>query len=231
MERLICSHRKGNLFILSGQELKHLRALRLKPGDALEVFCEGRVFLCTIRSLDRSQALCQIEEEIVPTPLKPTVILYQCVPVDIRKMDDIVDSVSQVGAERLVPVISSRSFQNERVIRERRDRWERLALSSMKQCKRPSPLIVDEPISLEDLEKREEVGLFLDSFSIERGIRDIPLGRDSYGVLVGPEGGLSVEEVKGLEGKGFLPVFIRPYIMRSEIAGTVAVALVINLAC
>lgn len=230
MERLVCSEREGSLLRIVGSEFKHLKALRLKEGDKLEVYCESKLYLAVLSQVRGDYALCSIMEELEAHLPKPMVLLYQCVPVELGLMDEVVDRASQSGALKLVPVICKRGFQGRVKIEEKMERWKRISLASFKQCKRPRPMEIDSPVKLTDLYPKEEVSLVLDNFEGSLSIKEIDLSKGSYGIVVGPEGGFSQEEVELLKSRGFLTLLLKPYIYRSEMAGAVATALIMNLA-
>ncbi|MCS7196976.1 MAG: RsmE family RNA methyltransferase [Aquificaceae bacterium] len=230
MERLLCNKREENFLIVSGSEFKHLKALRLRKGEKFEVYCEGRLFLASLSEVLKDYAICSILEEIEKPLPKPSVVLYQCLPLDLRLMEEVVDRVSQAGAVRLVPLMCRRGFREIHKVEERLERWRKLSLASFKQCKRPKPMEVSTPLRLEDFKPEEEVLLLLDNFTANLTLRDIDLRSKSYGLVVGPEGGFSREEVDFLKSRGCLPLLLKPYVYRSEMAGAVAVALIMNLA-
>ncbi len=230
MDRFLGSKKLHNTIIIEGEELNHIYAKRVKAGQRVEVFIEGKLYLCILEKITKSHAVCLIEKELdVYIPL-PMVILYQCVPVELKNMDMIVEKVSEVGAFKIVPVISSRSFQNISVIKKKLERWERIALASFKQCRRPKPLEIGEPIHLKDIKAEAELNLFLDSFEKERSIKELKLdGIKTIQLLVGPEGGLTAKESEFLKGLGFLSIRLYPYILRSETASILGVGLLMNL--
>ncbi len=230
MHRFVSKEGSGEWLIIRGDELKHIKALRAKRGDPIEVFFNGKLYRAVLENIERDKAVCKKLEELPQTLPLPHVVLYQCLPIELRLMEEVIDRASQVGAVSLVPVISRRSFKDTKLLEKKLERWERISLSSFKQCKRPMPLKIEKPIRLQDLERREEISLLLDNFSAGKSIKEINLRAKSYGVLVGPEGGFSLEEVKELRDKGWISVFLRPYILRTEMAGAVAVAILMNLA-
>lgn len=230
MERFLCSKREGELLRISDSEFRHLKALRLREGERLEVYCEGRLYLATLSQIGKNYALCSIIEELAVHLPKPKVVIYQCVPVELRLMDEVIERTSQAGAFKLVPVICKRGFQGRSKIEEKMERWRRISLASFKQCKRPIPIEIDGPIELTRLYPKEEVSLVLDNFGGSLSIKEIDLSKESYGIVVGPEGGFSQEEVELLKSRGFLTLLLKPYIYRSEMAGAVATALIMNLA-
>ena len=229
MDRFLGSKKLHNTIVIEGDELNHLYAKRVKVGQKIEVFLEGRLYLCILEKLAKSYAYCLIEKELdVYIPL-PIITLYQCVPIELKNMDLIVEKISEVGAFKLVPVVSSRSFQNIQVIKKRIERWKRIALASFKQCKRPKPLEIGEPLYLKDINADAELNLFLDSFEKGRGIKDLKLdGVKTINLIVGPEGGLSVKESEFLKGLGFFSVRLYPYVLRSETASILGVGLLMN---
>ncbi|MDW8067085.1 MAG: RsmE family RNA methyltransferase [Aquificaceae bacterium] len=230
MERLICTGKKGDFFTISGSEFKHLKALRINKGEEIEVFCEDRLFLVRLYEIKKDHALCTIVREIKVSLPKPEVFLYQCVPTELGLMDEVVDRSSQAGALKLTPILCKRGFQVREKVEEKIERWKRISLASFKQCKRPKPMEISPPIRLEDLKPTVEVPLLLENFTGNLTIREINLKASSYSVVVGPEGGFTKEEVELLKSRGFLPLLLKPYIFRSEMAGAIAVALIMNLA-
>ncbi|MFN3813119.1 MAG: RsmE family RNA methyltransferase [Aquificaceae bacterium] len=230
MQRFIGKEKIGSHIILSEEETKHIKASRLKVKDSLEVWLNDRLYLCSLEQLEHRQALCRIlKEDTKPFP-KPKVMLCQCVPIDLKSMDYIVEKVSEAGAYRLFPIVSSRSFRNVEVVERRLERWERLSLASFKQCGRPIPMLVERPIKLEDIEAKEDLNLLLDNFSEGKSMKEIDLkGVESVSLVVGPEGGFAEKESKALVEKGFISIRLHPFVLRSETASVVAVGLLMNL--
>lgn len=230
MDRFIATAKVGNTLIIEGEELQHILAKRVKVGQELELFFEDKLYLCSLEKLTKKSALCiAIKELELNIPL-PFITLYQCVPVELRTMDFIVEKVSEVGASRLVPTLSKRSFQDIPTINKRMERWKRVALSAFKQCKRPKPLEIGPPTMLEELRADYDLNLLLDNFGGEKSLKDLNLnGVKTVSMVVGPEGGFTRQESELLRKRGFIPIKLYPYILRSETAALLGVGLIINL--
>jgi 16S rRNA (uracil1498-N3)-methyltransferase len=230
LDRFIATAKVGNTLIIEGEELRHIFAKRIKIGQELELFFEDKFYLCLLEKLTKKSALCSVIKELeLATPL-PFITLYQCVPVELRTMDFIVEKVSEVGAYRLVPTLSKRSFQDIPTINRRMERWKRVALSAFKQCKRPKPLEIGHPTKLEELRADYDLNLLLDNFGGEKNPKDLNLkGLKTVSLVVGPEGGFTKQESELLRERGFIPVKLYPYILRSETAALLGVGLIINL--
>lgn len=230
MDRFIATKKIGNTLIIEGEELKHIFAKRVKIGQELEIFFEDKLYLCLLEKLTKKSALCSVIKELKLTAPLPFITLYQCVPVELRTMDFIVEKVSEVGAYRLVPTLSKRSFQDIQTINKRMERWKRVAISAFKQCKRPKPLEIGHPTKLEELRADYDLNLLLDNFGGEKSLKDLNLnGVKTVSMVVGPEGGFTRQESELLRKRGFIPIKLYPYILRSETAALLGVGLIMNL--
>jgi 16S rRNA (uracil1498-N3)-methyltransferase len=230
LDRFIATAKVGNTLIIEGEELKHIFAKRVKIGQELELFFEDKLYLCLLEKLTKKSAFCIVIKELELTAHLPFITLYQCVPVELRTMDFIVEKVSELGASRLVPTLSKRSFQDIPTINKRMERWKRVALSAFKQCKRPKPLEIGPPTRLEELGADYDLNLLLDNFGGEKSLKDLNLkGVKTVSLVVGPEGGFTRQESELLRKRGFIPIKLYPYILRSETAALLGVGLIMNL--
>lgn len=231
MHRFVASYIKDCLLYIQGREVRHLRAKRIKPGDEIQAWLNNNVYICRVESIDKQVALCSVIGEIKYSMPKPYVYVYQCVPKDIKEMDEIVENLSQVGAYALIPVISNRSFRDYDTIFNKRSRWERVALASFKQCMRPEPLVLEDPVFIENLVPKHSLNLLLDNFHEGTHIKNIVFGQhDCIGVVVGPEGGFTSDEVSLLIERGFSLLSLKPYIIKSKFVASVLVGIIMNLA-
>jgi 16S rRNA (uracil1498-N3)-methyltransferase len=229
LDRFIASAKIGDTLIIEGEELQHIFAKRIKVGQKLELFFEDKLYLCFLEKLTKKSALCSVIKELELNIPLPFITLYQCVPVELRTMDFIVEKVSEVGAYRFVPTLSKRSFQDIPTINKRMERWKRVALSAFKQCKRPKPLEIGHPTKLEELRADYDLNLLLDNFGGEENPKDLNLrGLKTVSLVVGPEGGFTRQESELLHDRGFIPVKLYPYILRSETAALLGVGLIMN---
>ena len=230
MDRFIATAKVGNTLIIEGEELKHIFAKRIKIGQELELFFEDKLYLCLLEKLTQKSAFCIVIKELELAIPLPFITLYQCVPVELKTMDFVVEKVSEVGAYRLVPTLSKRSFQDIPTINKRMERWKRVALSAFKQCKRPKPLEIGHPTKLEELRADCDLNLLLDNFGGEKSPKDLNLkGVKTVSLVVGPEGGFTRQESELLRERGFIPIKLYPYILRSETAALLGVGLIMNL--
>jgi 16S rRNA (uracil1498-N3)-methyltransferase len=164
-----------------------------------------------------------VEELAAPPSDDPQVSLYQAVPKGGR-MDLVVEKATEIGAFRLVPLLTERGVVNPR--EGKVGRWRRVARAASRQSLRLSVPEVAEPVSFEDaVSQVGKSGVLLYN---DPGVQPVErvLGPVAS-LFVGPEGGWSGGEVRLAEEAGIAFGSLGPYRLRSETAGIVAVARVL----
>src|SRR5512137_1352034 len=125
---------------LPREEAEHLsRVLRLQVGDPVRVFDgRGREFSGKVDRVARTAATVILESEVTPVP-EPSVrlTLIQAVPKG-DAMDRIVRDATMLGVVAILPLVSARAEVSLRRLEAsgRVDRWQRIAVASVKQCGR-----------------------------------------------------------------------------------------------
>ena len=223
---------------LPSEEAKHAaKVLRLRPGDPVCAMdgAGGRweAEVCTIGGSAVTVRLLSPLPDNEP-PVRVT--LYQGVP-KADKLDLIAQKLTELGAAALAPVKMERSVVklDERDGKKRAERLSRIAAEAAKQCRRGAPTEILEPLSWHEAIGRMAVhDLVLVPWEDARGrrVKDAFAGRPGardIGIVIGPEGGMSAEEVAVLTNGGALTVSLGPRILRAETAAVTSVALVMQL--
>lgn len=220
--------RRGNYLVLSEGEVKHFKVRRISKNELFGVIYDGKLFKCKVARESKREILCEIVDEMEVKRPPKAVILYQCVTQELKTMDLIIRQATELGVERLIPVISERSFKKKEVILKRIEKWKRIVKEAMKQSVRAIPMEIEEPIYLKDLEPNGEENILLDNFYKGLSIKNINLEASSFSVIVGPEGGFSEKEANFLREKGFKSVLLEPYTLRTETASVAIVSILMN---
>ncbi len=230
----------GDTVILSKEESRHIsRALRFQPGAEIELFDgKGSVFNAVILEVGgrvRVRLGHRISKEVISG--KPVWVLQGMLKG--KKMDTAVQKCTELGAARFKPFISSRcQVKSDRIQNNRRlERWKRITIAACKQCLRTQPLVLDQPLPFSELLDLTEPGphplrlLFWEEEKVVR-LCDLPSfdQYDSVCLLLGPEGGLTVEEVALARAKGWQTVSLGDHILRAETATLSALSIVQYLA-
>lgn len=224
--------------LLQGDQARHLSTvLRARPGDAVSLADgTGRIWPGRVRRVGPEVEIALGDPVDVP-PTRPALTVVHALPRG-RKLDEVVEKLTEIGVDRIVPVTSERTqvdLRGERAAKAVR-RWRAVALAAAKQSRRAR------------LPEILEVGTWADAFEAEvsptrpgvvlweeatRPLRDVL--RDVVGELgdpdalvlgIGPEGGLTSEEVAAT---GCPAVSLGPTILRTETAALVACTATLTL--
>jgi 16S rRNA (uracil1498-N3)-methyltransferase len=209
-----------------------VRVLRLGAGERFVAFDPASRLEAdaTISKADSAGA------EVLVEPLRPgivagaeLVLVYALAKGD--KVDDVVRDATELGATRIIVARTERSVvkvsEGDR-LEQKRDRWKRIAEQAARQCGRADPPVIDGVYDWPDALDRAggcEARFCLDPRAAEAlGALLAPaVGRGaSIAFAIGPEGGLSTDEVELAVGKGFVPASLGRFVLRTE---TVAAAI------
>ena len=223
---------------LPAEEAKHAtKVLRLGAGDEVcAMDGAGSRWRGEIESARGGEVSVRLIEalESHESPLRLT--MYQGVP-KADKLDFIVQKLTELGAEALVPVRMERCVAklDAKDGERRRERLERIAREAAKQCGRGRYTRVDAPldwrVALEAMARHELLLIpweEADGRRLKDVFRDAPDARD-IGVVIGPEGGMTPAEVEAMRAVGGQAVTLGPRILRAETAAVVSAALAMQL--
>jgi len=225
----------GETVTLPEPEAKRLhRVLRLCAGDTLTIFDGKSEFSAVIRSISPKSAEIELTEK-TETHTEPPVriLLGQGLPKG-EKLEWALQKSTELGVSGFVPVVLGRSVRTPRPGSETKslERMRTIAAEAAAQSGRISPPEVHGFTDLEgfmDISRGADLKIVPYESESTRGMADALSGASgvkSVAVLVGPEGGLTEEEVARLTDNGFVAVRLGPRILRTETAGITAVALV-----
>jgi len=223
----------GERVTFDAEETRHLtRVLRLGPGDILEAF-DGMGHVLTVR-LERAGSRLAHGTLLARAPLDSEsplhLTLAQSIPKG-SKMEGIIRMATELGAARVVPLVTARSVVRVEPGRPgpRVSRWQRVAKEAAKQSGRARITEVTAPQSLGAwIAGRETEGLLVclwEDAPEPLGPQLPPRPVSHATVVVGPEGGLERAEAEALRAAGAVVGGLGPRILRTETAGPVGLAL------
>jgi 16S rRNA (uracil1498-N3)-methyltransferase len=227
--------RPGGDILLSEEEGRHLgTVLRARVGFHVEVL-DGAGGLAFGDVTEGGKGGWRIAIRELAPPVARRAAPLELAPALTRTdaFDDALHRAIELGMTAFRPILSERTVVelDEKKANRRMERWQRIAVESLKQCERRWLPEVAPPVELEallaDLKTRDITPVVL----LERAKDVPPLSgmRDklaSVGVclLIGPEGGWSPEEAELLRKSG-TAASLGDAILRSETAALAALAL------
>jgi 16S rRNA (uracil1498-N3)-methyltransferase len=148
------AERAGESIDLPDDEAVHLaRVLRLSPGAAVGVFNgRGGEFDAVVGSVTKSGVQVHLSAAKAAPAVEPTVAVTVAQAVlKGDHMDDVVRDVTMLGAAAIQPIVTTRTEITLGAMERgrRRERWERVAISSCKQCGRATVPRVLPPVAFD----------------------------------------------------------------------------------
>lgn len=220
----------GSMINLPDAVAHHCQVLRLGIGDPVMLFNgTGGAYVAS---------LCLIEKKRVSAELKlfdPTEVelpyaltLAQALP-EAGKMDWIVEKAVELGAAGIQPLTAQRCVTrlNAERAEKRRSHWHSIIASACEQCGRNRLPQLGELhdfkpwVSQQDLHRRIILSPYADQ-SLADWARHHPA--QALTLIIGPEGGLTEQEVQQAVSHGALALSMGARILRTETAGLSAIA-------
>jgi 16S rRNA (uracil1498-N3)-methyltransferase len=241
MNRFFCANpviSQGTILINDKDKLHHIkRVLCLKPKEEVLVFDNtGTEYFCSIQKLGQEIVL-QIKEKRLPEKNKSGINLtIACAIPKNARFDDIVDKLTQLGVDRIIPLVSQRVVVNlDRKKEESRlKRWRKIAEAASQQSQRNNVPTV-EPIKKFKEALATPKGFDLKLIPTLTGKRKslheilpISLPVANILILIGPEGDFSDEEVAAAKDAGFIPISLGNLVLRVDTAAIAIAAIIKN---
>ena len=183
---------ENTLLPLDSEALRHLRALRLQPGDALELVLGDQPWKADLAELDRNRAVARLVAPL-HEEREPPFALQACLPLPAQL---------SLFDEWLPPLV---------------ERWERIIISACEQSHRSRRPELRAPIAFADLLAWEAPQKWV-AYELLTGQANPILRREPLAFTSGPEGGISDEEYATLAAAGWQPLSLGRSILRAVTA-------------
>lgn len=222
----------NDIVTITGDDVKHIvRVMRMEAGDNV-IVCDGRgqAYRVELTDLGDKAVIARIVELLQDeVESKVKITLAQGLPKG-DKMELIVQKGTEVGISEFIPMDMKRCIvqYDHKKEQKRRERWEKIAKEAAEQAHRTIiPEVTEGKTFKQWMLTLSEYDLVLVPYEGEKvkGIREVLEGHPdakSICVLIGPEGGISEDEIETALAAGAIPVTLGPRIMRTETAGLVA---------
>lgn len=207
------------------------RVLRLKSGDTIQVFNgSAREATCEITAVTKKEVtvrIISIQENNRESPLH--LHLAQVISRG-EKMDFTLQKSVELGVSEITPLISQRCCVrlDEDRLNKKMNSWQKIIISACEQCGRSVIPVLNNPLTLEDFINQDCPDLKINLHPRGKlGIPDLPVSpRQKIRLIIGPEGGLSPDEIEFASRNGYQEVLLGPRILRTETAALTAISII-----
>ncbi|MBR3367676.1 MAG: 16S rRNA (uracil(1498)-N(3))-methyltransferase [Lachnospiraceae bacterium] len=218
---------------IEGPDVNHIRnVLRMKPGDPLSVRVRGdrKEYLCRITEISQQEVLCAVESaRDADSELPSPVFLFQGLPKG-DKMEWIIQKSVELGVTEIIPVRMERSIAKLDKGGAKTDRktarWQAIAENAAQQSRRSIVPTVHAPMDWDEAlaygrQMAQVRYIPYENQQGSAGLREQILQLrpgEGIAVYIGPEGGISPDELRQAQEEGVQPVTLGRRILRTETA-------------
>jgi 16S rRNA (uracil1498-N3)-methyltransferase len=215
----------NNSFTLAKEESKHIvRVLRLKEGK--EVFVtDGKGNLIKVEITNANQNACEVKvlDRISNHEKRDYYIHMAVAPTKNNdRYEWFLEKATEIGIDEITPIIGQHSERKKIKL----ERFQKVILSAVKQSLKAYIPKINEAVKLKDFLKDDFEGDKFIAHCVEddrKSLKSELKPNRKYLVLIGPEGDFSKEEIAMALEKGFTPVTLGNFRLRTETAALAAV--------
>jgi 16S rRNA (uracil1498-N3)-methyltransferase len=206
------------------EQLHHLSAvLRLKTKEPLTAVDEkGNIYSTIIEEISRRSMVLRIKkiDQNLTAGNKSSLTVACAIPKKSR-IDDIIDTLTQLGVDRIIPLKTARVVVEMDKAKEadKLMRWRKIAQSAAQQSQRNTlPLIepvmgLDEVLAGSDNYNLKLIPALIDQHKTLKQALANKKAKNIL-VLIGPEGDFTPQELAACKGQGFIPVTLGEQVLR-----------------
>lgn len=218
----------GSHFTLSEETSRHcIQVLRMKTGAAL-LLTDGRGRSCpaSILSEDKKKTVVLLQEAPASPPPAKKISIAIALLKNASRFEWFLEKATEIGVTEIQPLITQRTEHS----RFRQDRMQGILIAAMLQSQQTWLPVLQEPISFASCVQASQWQQKLVAHCEENQkhpIQELPQATATQ-ILIGPEGDFTPEEIALALAHDYLPVSLGNTRLRTETAGIVASALLVN---
>ena len=216
----------NNQIELTGDNYKHIsKVLRMSVNEKISV-CNTDTnirYIANIEEIDSQKIKCQILEECPSNEMNIKVTLFQGLPKS-DKMELIIQKTVELGVNKIVPLEMKNCIVKVKDIDKKTNRWQAISESAAKQSIRNIIPKVENIKNIKNIkEELKNYDLVLVAYEKEEKNKLKNILKDynkieNIAVIIGPEGGISEEEITMLQESKAISVSLGKRILRTETA-------------
>ena len=224
--------------VLTGSNAEHAKVLRLKNGEQVLV-CDGngQECVCTISDISSGQ-ICLVVDKRVESVSEASIDVHVYMAFSKGdKFEHVVQKATELGAYRIVAYPCDRcvSRPDEKSLKKKVDRWQKIAASAAEQSGRGRiphvEVLSSYKDTLMDAIKADKAIMFYENEQATTLKMSLSNGQyKSVSLLSGPEGGYELREVELAKDMGIDICTLGKRILRCETAPLCALSAVMYAA-
>jgi 16S rRNA (uracil1498-N3)-methyltransferase len=224
----------GGSVEMTGDEARHAVVVRrIRIGERVALTDgSGTTAVCTVTATTKSSLSACVEELAVVAAETPRLVVVQAIPKGDRG-ELAVEMLTEAGVDVVVPWAAARSvavWRGERAAKSLA-RWRSTAREAAKQSRRPwFPTVTELAATSDVVDLLRDAALSVvlhEASSTPLAALEVPVEGDVV-VVVGPEGGISEDELAAFAAVGAAPLRLGTSVLRTSTAGVAAAAALLS---
>lgn len=214
--------------ILSEETSKHcVQVLRMKEGERMQLTDgKGNAYIAAITKSDKKHCTVAIESTSFLPPPTRQISMGISLLKNANRFEWFLEKATEMGISEIIPLLCSRTERQH----FRHDRMQSIVIAAMLQSQQVWLPILHEPTNvasvIETSSKQQKLVAHCEE-SNKAIISGLDIANDTQ-ILIGPEGDFSITEIELALQHNYQPVSLGNTRLRTETAGVVAVALLVN---
>ena len=223
------SYGVGEIVELSPSASQHVGVvLRMQPNDSLVLFCgDNREFSATIDRVDKKKVVVRITDVQEKNCESPRLIhLAQAISKGDR-MEWVIQKAVELGVASITPLFTTRCVVklDANRLEKKHQQWQAIAIAACEQSGRNQVPELYPAITLDNFLNRCSAPIrFVLNPHGAISWRDYHSSTGDIALLIGPEGGLSDDEITQAQSQGFQSMVLGPRVLRTETAAIAALS-------
>lgn len=218
---------ENSIMTLDDNAFNHLiRVLRMKTGEDIILFDgTNHITPATIYEINKKSVTVKTKTTILENRESPLKIHLGQVISRGEKMEFTIQKSVELGVTSITPLLSERC--GVKLDAERLDKkvqqWQKIVISACEQCGRNVIPVINPVMKLENWCANLSSGLRLNLHPrAKHGVKQLSTKQTDISLLIGPEGGLSDDEINMTHQYQFTDILLGPRILRTETAALTA---------
>ena len=202
------------------------RVLRLSVGAAVQLFDgSGKEYRGELSCVTKKTVQMNVQECLDGLPESSLHIHLGQGLSRGERMDWAIQKATELGVAEITPLFTERCEVrlNDERAQKRLEHWQHIAISACEQCGRSKVPVIHSPQTLKDWQASVEADLKLVLHPVAQPLTEHATP-STLAFLIGPEGGLTEDEVTQASQSGFQPARLGPRVLRTETAPVVALS-------
>ncbi len=219
---------QNSLITLDDNAFNHLiRVLRMKTGESITLFDgSNQITPAVIHEVNKKTVIVKTANSVLDNRESPLNIHLGQVISRGDKMEFTIQKSVELGVNTITPLLSERcgvKLDQDR-LEKKVQQWQKIVISACEQCGRNIIPNINPVMKLETWCANLTDSLKLNLHpKAEQGINQLPCDNNNISLLIGPEGGLSNEEISMTHQYQFTDILLGPRVLRTETAALTAI--------